>query len=109
MQITLLRRLFVSYKSVLMILLAVIRAVYLYYFPVYCRRQKVRTFILGSLSLISIFVLTQIITYKYNIHYMVAVITFSYAIYYAGKGWGLFIAAVLILYDYLQFSSPQQF
>lgn len=97
------------YKFVLMILLAVIPGVYLYYFPVYCGRQKVRTFILGSLSLISIFVLTQIITYKYNIHYMVAVITFSYAIYYAGKGWGLFIAAVLILYDYLQFSSPQQF
>lgn len=97
------------YKFVLMILLAVIPGVYLYYFPVCCGKQKVRTFILGSLSLISIFVLTQIITYKYNIHYMVAVITFSYAIYYAGKGWGLFIASVLILYDYLQFATPPQF
>src|SRR5690606_22566764 len=109
MQITLLRRLFVYYKFVLMILLAVIPGVYLYYFPVCCGKQKVRTFILGSLSLISIFVLTQIITYKYNIHYMVAVITFSYAIYYAGKGWGLFIASVMILYDYLQFATPPQF
>jgi len=85
----------------------VLPGVYLYYFPISAGKRHARACILGLLSLISIFVLTQWVNDNYNIHYVAAIIPFSYAIFYAGKAWGLMISSVLILYDFIHFSSLQ--
>lgn len=97
------------YKFVLIVLLAIIPGVYLYYFPVSAGKKHIRACILGLLSIISIFVLTQMIEDKFFIHYMAAILPFSYAIFYAGKTWGFLIPTVLILYEYMNFSTPQGF
>lgn len=97
------------YKFVLNLLLAILPAVYLYFYPITSGRSLQRKIILGLLSLASVFVLTQMIEDQTHLQYMLAILPFSYAVLYAGKIWGILIPVVLLAYELIFFTTVENY
>lgn len=95
------------YKFVLYLLLAALPGVYLHFYLPVSGRIKARKMLLGMLSLLIIYMLTQHISDATYLQYMAATLPFAYAIYYAGRVWGIIIPLVLLCTELLTFSTSE--